>query len=480
VSVIAGEATDVASKPARSASKLLRAVVGLLLIESLLISGRTELFHPTTFATDPSNYAAGGQRIAAGNELYALTAGDRPVPADNPPYWTVPLLSPPGAAIIWGLPALLGVSTLAIVLWWVLGASLTFAWTIFVALRGSLGAVILAAALTPMTAVTAISGNLNAFLMPLMIAAWYLSRDKADERRSFVAGLLVALGAWLKLTPILLLPWLIATRRWSAVTGALIGLVVFGLIGVAIAGWDAHIQFLTAGSQSATGGVTGAGPETLALLLGVPASIARFIPALVALGSIGWVVWFRNRPGWAFAGAVAGVVMFTPVIRWESYSMLLAAAAPWVDVRSRRLSVGRTARLATIAAAAIVVLIGSFVAVSRAGVSSVGIQNSARGPIVVRFVGPDLTSASFGYSVAGGAAGWAWADQGGQFVGDVVVFDDQCHQLFRGTITGASLVVSVNTPGGVTLVTPTSAAAVSSAYLTYTTKCQEQLGPPRP
>jgi hypothetical protein len=150
--------------PARWPSRLLRAVVGFLLIEALLISGSGELFRPAGFGTDASNYAP-GQRLVAGHEIYALSAGDRPVPADNPPYWTVPLLSPPGAALIWAPPALFGLTTLAIVLWWVLGAAMTFAWTIFVAIRGSIGAVVLAGLLAPMTAVTAISGNLNAILM---------------------------------------------------------------------------------------------------------------------------------------------------------------------------------------------------------------------------------------------------------------------------------------------------------------------------
>jgi Glycosyltransferase family 87 len=146
----------------------------------------------------------------------------------------------------------------------------------------------------------------------MIVATWYLTRGASSRERLFAGGLVVALGARVKLTPILLLPWLIATKRWSAAVGTLVGLAALGLVGVAPAGWNAHLNFLDAGTQSATAGVTGAGPETLALLLGVPSSIARLTPAVVAVASVAWVVAFRARPGWAFVGAVAGVVLVTP------------------------------------------------------------------------------------------------------------------------------------------------------------------------
>lgn len=465
---------------ARPASRLLRVVVGFLLIEALLISGRDELFHPAGFGSDASNYAAAGQRLVAGHDIYSLSAGDHPVPADNPPYWTVPLLSPPGAALIWAPPAVLGLATLAIVLWWVLGAALTFAWTIFVAIRGSIGAVVLAGLLAPMTAVTAISGNLNAILMPIVVASWYLTRDASSRNRALAAGLLVGFGAWVKLTPILLLPWLIATKRWPAVFGTVVGLAALGLFGIATAGWTAHLRFLDAGTQSATAGVTGAGPETLALLLGVPAAVARLAPAVVAGASVAWVVAFRAKPGWSFAGAVVGVVMVTPVIRWESYSVLLAAAAPWVGTGSRLLKIDQRRQNAALAVAAVLILVGSTTASLLIGTSSAGIRSSLNEPLVVRFVGPDRTSASFGFNVSPGSAGLAWLDQAGQFVGDVVVFDANCRQLFRGPITSNSVDVDIDTAGEAVVTASTFQSLADRAFLPYTTRCEQELGPPRP
>jgi Glycosyltransferase family 87 len=464
---------------AHLASLVVRLAVGLLVVGSLLTSGRIDLLHPTTIATDPSNYAAAGQRIAAGNELYALSAGDRPVAADNPPYWTVALLSPPGAAIVWAPAALLGISALAMILWWVTGTALTFAWTGFVVIRGSPGAVILAAILAPMTAITAISGNLNAFLMMLMVATWYLSSDESNRPASFAAGLLVALGAWVKLTPLLLLPWLIATRRWTAVSGTLAGLAILGAAGVAIVGWDDHVQFLTAAVAGATSGVTGAGLEPFATLLGLPDSIAQFMPAVIALASICLVIVFRDRPGWAFVGAVAGAVMVTPVIRAESYSVLLAAAAPWVGVHGGRLAVRPRVPAAVGVGAVGVVLAGSTIAVAQAGTSSFGVRNEAPEPVIVRFAGPDQSS-SFGFEVSAGTSGWAWTGQAGQFVGDVIVFDAGCHQLLREAIPGPSGILDVAPSGQPGLSASTTDHRLGQIVLPYVTQCQEEFGPAHP
>src|SRR5205823_2822366 len=55
---------------------------------------------------DAYTYLAAGQRLNAGHQLYALSPGDNPVQL-NPPYWTVPLLSPPFMAVLWRPLALL-------------------------------------------------------------------------------------------------------------------------------------------------------------------------------------------------------------------------------------------------------------------------------------------------------------------------------------------------------------------------------------
>ncbi len=66
---------------------------------------------------DAITYLAAGERLNAGHDLYALVAGDRRIWV-NPPYWTVPLLSPPPIAVVWrplaALPNEWGIG-----IWWI-------------------------------------------------------------------------------------------------------------------------------------------------------------------------------------------------------------------------------------------------------------------------------------------------------------------------------------------------------------------------
>src|SRR4030088_3430196 len=65
---------------------------------------------------DAITYLAAGERLNAGHQLYALAPGDRWVWI-NPPFWTVPPLSPPPIAVLWrplaALPNEWGVG-----IWW--------------------------------------------------------------------------------------------------------------------------------------------------------------------------------------------------------------------------------------------------------------------------------------------------------------------------------------------------------------------------
>src|SRR5438046_396896 len=66
---------------------------------------------------DVVTYLAAGERLNLGHPPYALSPGDRAVPI-VPPYWTVPLLSPPLVAVVWRPLALLP-DSVSIGLWWV-------------------------------------------------------------------------------------------------------------------------------------------------------------------------------------------------------------------------------------------------------------------------------------------------------------------------------------------------------------------------
>jgi hypothetical protein len=65
------------------------AVLGLVAfaVVTWLAAFRAFGFDPTTTGSDAWNYLAAGERLNAGHPLYALSAGDRPVPL-APPYWS--------------------------------------------------------------------------------------------------------------------------------------------------------------------------------------------------------------------------------------------------------------------------------------------------------------------------------------------------------------------------------------------------------
>src|SRR5947207_3478116 len=68
---------------------------------------------PGYLGGDARTYLAAGERLNAGHPLYVLSPGDRPV-AISPPWWTVPLVSPPFIAVLWrplaALPNELGIA----------------------------------------------------------------------------------------------------------------------------------------------------------------------------------------------------------------------------------------------------------------------------------------------------------------------------------------------------------------------------------
>src|SRR5439155_18905551 len=65
---------------------------------------------------DATVYLAAGERLDAGHALYALAPGDRD-PGLKPPYWTVPLLSPPLIGVVFRPLALLPWAVGAYIFW---------------------------------------------------------------------------------------------------------------------------------------------------------------------------------------------------------------------------------------------------------------------------------------------------------------------------------------------------------------------------
>ena len=187
----------------------------LVVLEGALIAMvYSFLLDPVALQNDASTYYAAGQRLNAGHALYTIGAGDRGVVYTGQ-LPGIALVSHPTMAVIWRPLALLPGDT-SMWLWWAFGFLAVLLTTWFLLREGAWIPVLVGLALGLDIGWTALSGNVNAFLMPLLVAVWWCSRHD----RPTLLGVLVGLAIGAKLTPALLLVWLVVTRQWRALTSA--------------------------------------------------------------------------------------------------------------------------------------------------------------------------------------------------------------------------------------------------------------------
>jgi hypothetical protein len=271
---------------------------------------------------DAFTYLAAGERLNAGHPLYELGPGDRPVVME-PPFWTVPLLSPPPIAVAWrplaALPAELGVY-----LWWALQvAAIVVAVGLLLRRQPLLTALAVIALSIPIVYEIGV-GNLNGLILLGLVLAWRQTAFE-DERGS---GILVGLLAAFKLTPAMLGWWLLTTRRWSAVRWAIAtGLVVL-TVSVVGAGIDAHVRYLGIVTETASQGARPLSLAGIASYLGVPAAIADRLPMVALATGFLAIALLRDRPDLGFVIAVLTLVFGSPTVSINWFIYLLACLAP--------------------------------------------------------------------------------------------------------------------------------------------------------
>ena len=258
---------------------------------------------PAGPSTDSWVYLAAGERLNDGHPLYALGPGDRPV-ALMPPYWSVPLLSPPPIAVLWRPLALLG--ELGMYLWW--GACVVASgWLLVRMLRVARPVELpLVAAVAPFVAVNGWSGNANALLIPLLVLTF-----------SSQVGCAIAAGTATKLSPSVYLAWLAGARRAQLLPAVLAGALI-GVVSIAGAGLDSWTSWVHALSSSVPS------PQSLAAALQLsPTLVAAFCAAATLLGSLA----LRSWPRAAFAFASVMVVVATPALYAQGFALLAAPLA---------------------------------------------------------------------------------------------------------------------------------------------------------
>lgn len=267
-------------------------------------------FAPWVPGSDAWNYLAAGERLNAGHPLYALSPGDRPIQL-LPPYWTVPLLAPPPIAVVWRPLALLGDP--AMTLWATAGLLVTLGTSAWLVARGGLIVAALIAAMALALAEQSLAGNANGFLFLALVLAWMF------RSRPAVVGAVVAGAIVVKLTPAILLIWLMAAGRRRAVAATAAALIVIGVVSLLGAGFQNHLDWLRSVPAAAPA------PTSIAGLTGLPP-----ILVLVGLALAVAAIALRGDERLTFSAAVVGAALASPALYLGTLGIAAAAAAAWI------------------------------------------------------------------------------------------------------------------------------------------------------
>jgi hypothetical protein len=312
-----------------AAHRALRLAIPAIAI-GMVVAIQVIYFNRGLIPGDSFTYLASGERLNAGHALYALTAGDRPVGLE-PPFFTVPLLSPPPIAVLFR-PLAAMPNEIGVYLWWIV-TIVVLAAVILWMLRERpilVGFAVLALSIPIVYQIGV--GNLNGLIVAGIVGAWYL----LTRGRDLAAGAVFALMTAFKVTPAVFLWWLLTQRRWSAIKAFVAtGLLVL-VISVLGAGLSAHLEYLGIIRQTATVGTTYLSLAGAARYIGVPLEVANLLPTIaIVVGAL--AIWLlRNRPGAAYVAAVLTMIAGSPVVQVTWFTILLGALAPVVwPMRSR-------------------------------------------------------------------------------------------------------------------------------------------------
>ena len=296
--------------------------LALAIALGLLVAVQLLYFTRGVIPGDALVYLAAGERLNAGHQLYALMPGDRPLDI-NPPYWTVPLLSPPPIAVVFRVFAVFPGDVGAYLWWAVQLLALGTALVMLARRRPLLVAGMMILLLIPTVYEIGV-GNLNSILLLGLVLTWRWSTSGREAPAGAVAAVMTAF----KLTPAAAVWWLLVTgRRRAIVSAAVVGLVVLA-VSVAGAGLDSHLKYL---GLLADSGAIGKSPLSLAgmaIFAGVPAGIANLLPTLAIVVGLGAIVLLRRRPGLAFAVVVLTMIYGSPAVSINWYVLLYALLAP--------------------------------------------------------------------------------------------------------------------------------------------------------
>lgn len=269
-------------------------------------------------------YLGAGERLNAGHALYAISPGDRPIGVE-PPFWTVPILSPPPIAVLWRPLAILP-SELGVYLWWLLDiVAVGTAVALMMRRRPRLIATAVLMLSIPLVYEIGV-GNMNGMILLGLVLTWRGSTRQSDR----MTGILVGVMASFKLTPALLGWWLLTTGRWRAVRWALASGLIVLAVSLVGAGLDAHLRFLGVIRETTSAGARPLSLAGIAIFLGMTPGIANLLPTVALVGGFVATAILRKRPDHAFISAIVTMVFGSPTVSINWFIYLLACLAPIV------------------------------------------------------------------------------------------------------------------------------------------------------
>jgi hypothetical protein len=205
-------------------------------------------------------------------------------------------------------------------------------------------------------------GQIDLALLLLLILALWALRDERD----LAAGILVALGTLFKIYPLILLAFFVIKRRWRALAGFALGMLVFNALSIAVMGWEVHRVYLTEVFPRIGGTTAQDQNQTIsgfmARFVAAPADVTIFrdraitLPAmalsgLVALLGCGLALGAARPRSTAFALQYSVFLLLMVLVvpaAWMHYETLLFApfGALLLHLRGRTVALPRAAALA--------------------------------------------------------------------------------------------------------------------------------------
>jgi glycosyl transferase family 87 len=307
--------------------------IGTILVAALVVRA-LQLIGATATPLWGTDYAAYWQAAAAllgDGSPYSAAQLAGPYVAVEPGLYLYPPLVATLVTPMTGLPV-----SVASGIWSLLGALAFLAVGLVVARREGVARsrrdlvlVGLAGLIFPPVYIDLVVGNVNLWLFALLGLAWLGYRSD----RPIVLGFAIAAATLVKLFPVVLFVWLVATRRWRALGWAVLGAGAIVVATLPVTGIQAWLDYPRA-ILNAASGVVSVVPTISDLLTGFLGATAARVVVLAGGGILVYACARRWPPALSFGMAVAVSVLAVPIL-WNQYLVLMLLPLLLVAPRAR-------------------------------------------------------------------------------------------------------------------------------------------------